>query len=286
MENAAKALLIAGGVLLTMLVVSLLIFSWGRFSEFYNNQDELKELEDVAKFNQQFSAYENRKVHGYELISLANKVADYNMRYSDKTGAQNDKKYTPITMKFNITTEQAESFQFKKDPYDVIVPLRNLQPLFKKNEYIQSNVKNDIVGDIWGEGTKIEDIYGSADIATRLAKSINVLILSKDDFDSNRESKGWNETASKRAALDDYNFIVEKEEDKIEKYKNKENWTKTEYENTVKKDYQDMINKLIVDANIMHYYEYYQFKKAIFKCKEIQYDSVSNRISYMEFYIE
>ena len=105
MENASKALLMAGGVLLAMMVIAFALFAWGKFGEFYDSKDELKDVEDVAKFNEQFTAYQRNDVHGYELISLANKVADYNFRFSNYTAAdaadrnaQNDQKYNPITM--------------------------------------------------------------------------------------------------------------------------------------------------------------------------------------------
>ena len=93
MENASRALLIAGGILLVMMIIALLIFSWSKFTEFYSNDDELAEIENISKFNLQFTNHENRDVYGYELISLANKVADYNMRYSNASGAQNDEHY-------------------------------------------------------------------------------------------------------------------------------------------------------------------------------------------------
>lgn len=109
MENASKALLIAGGILLVMLIIGLLIFSWSKFSDFYNQSDELAEIEDITKFNLQFTNYENRKVYGYELISLANKIADYNMRYSNV--GQNDEKYTPITMEIDFN-RKADVFYF------------------------------------------------------------------------------------------------------------------------------------------------------------------------------
>ena len=106
MENASKALLMAGGILLVMLIIALLIFSWSKFTEFYSNDDELTEIDNISKFNLQFTNYENRDVYGYELISLANKVADYNMRYSNAEGAQNDEKYKKITMNVDLKSQK------------------------------------------------------------------------------------------------------------------------------------------------------------------------------------
>ncbi len=106
MENASKALLIAGGILLTMLIIGLVIFAWSSFSDFYNKNDELEDIENTAKFNEQFTNYNRNNVYGYELISLANKVADYNKRYSSAENATNDKKYNPITMTISFPNDK------------------------------------------------------------------------------------------------------------------------------------------------------------------------------------
>ena len=74
MENASKALLIAGGVLLTMLVVGVIVFARERFSEYYSSQSAIKDIDNTAEFNKQFTNYERTNVTGNELISLINKV--------------------------------------------------------------------------------------------------------------------------------------------------------------------------------------------------------------------
>ena len=53
MENASRALMMAAGALLTMLVLALLVFSWRRISDYYNKGDELKEIENLTNFNLQ-----------------------------------------------------------------------------------------------------------------------------------------------------------------------------------------------------------------------------------------
>ena len=98
MENATKALLMAAGVLLTMLIVMLLLFFKGKITEFYDEQGKIEDIENVEIFNKHFTNYERKKVYGYELISLANMVEDYNTRHSASDGAQNDEKYKPITL--------------------------------------------------------------------------------------------------------------------------------------------------------------------------------------------
>lgn len=280
MENASKALLIAGSVLLTMIIVGLAIFAWGKFSDFYNKNDDLSEIEDLTKFNLQFTNYEGRDVYGYELISLANKVADYNFKHSNAQGAQNDEKYNPITMSFSMTQEQVDSLKFSKT-----IPNENggemtisaNQQLFTSPKYTQSTAEDQIVGNITVKASDIEEDYGSAEIATKLAKSINSLILSKEQFDYNEKNKNMSVPQSKASALTTYNRIVGTDSDKY-----------IEFDNTnlddINKKYKFMRNSLLNRAaNVLKYYEFYQFKRRTFTCTKIEYDDVTGRVSKIEF---
>lgn len=60
MENASKALLIAGGMLLFIIVLSLAIFIWGRIGKQAAGFYERLEQSDVDEFNEKFTRYEGR----------------------------------------------------------------------------------------------------------------------------------------------------------------------------------------------------------------------------------
>lgn len=61
------------------------------------------------------------------------------------------------------------------------------------------------------------------------------------------------------------------------------NETISEYE--INNIYSNMQRKLTNDASIMKYYEYYQFKRGIFKCTstDITYDQSTGRVSTIKF---
>ena len=86
MENASKALIIAGGVLIALLVISLLVVGWNRLTEYSISQEQIETVEQIIKFNKEFESYNKRVVRGYELISLENLVEDTNRRYSTADG--------------------------------------------------------------------------------------------------------------------------------------------------------------------------------------------------------
>lgn len=82
MENISKALLIAGGVLFAILVLTLLIIFRGNISSYFTEQHNAKILEQVTEFNNKFENYNGQTIRGSELISVMNRVVDYNRTYS------------------------------------------------------------------------------------------------------------------------------------------------------------------------------------------------------------
>ena len=77
MENASKALIMAGSVLIAILVIGLLVFGYNQLSDLEQQKEDsegdLKGTEYMKKF-EQF----NRTLYGSELLSLANLQEDYN----------------------------------------------------------------------------------------------------------------------------------------------------------------------------------------------------------------
>lgn len=100
MENASKALLIAGGMLLAMLLVGLVIINYNQIVEFYNKDKDMTKTEQIAKFNSEYTEYNRKDVRGSDLLSLVNKVVDYNKR--------NDE-----TITITITIEDFTNFYYK-----------------------------------------------------------------------------------------------------------------------------------------------------------------------------
>jgi len=84
MENASKALLMAAGVLIGILVLSLAVYlfiSFGASAREVNNRIEESKL---TQFNAQFNVYEGRTdVTIYDIISLGNLAKENNEYYKD-----------------------------------------------------------------------------------------------------------------------------------------------------------------------------------------------------------
>lgn len=85
MENASKALIMAGAVLIALMVIALLVFFFNNIRDLQKTNLTSEEVEQATEFNKQYDVYA-RDVYGSELLSLANKVVDYNERESDNKG--------------------------------------------------------------------------------------------------------------------------------------------------------------------------------------------------------
>ena len=83
MENASKALIIAGGVLLAVIIIGILVYTWGNVSSFVSSQDDLKDQQQLASFNKQFESYYKSLLRGAEVASIINKVRSNNVAYED-----------------------------------------------------------------------------------------------------------------------------------------------------------------------------------------------------------
>ncbi len=78
MENASKALIIAGGILLALLILSVLIYVGTTLSNMANQQNQSKQLEQTAEFNRTYEAYNRSRLYGTDVISVVNRAIDYN----------------------------------------------------------------------------------------------------------------------------------------------------------------------------------------------------------------
>ena len=68
MENAAKALEIAGGILIAALVVSVLIVSYNNMKALPDTQEQVLSAQQLQSFNQSFLSYNSQNLQGIKMI--------------------------------------------------------------------------------------------------------------------------------------------------------------------------------------------------------------------------
>ena len=95
MENAAKALMIAGGILIAVLIISVLVSTFSTMSEFQLSQLSEEEQQQIIQFNEQYTKYINEYVYGTEVITAINKVLSHtNYEITVNVVFQNSKEYS------------------------------------------------------------------------------------------------------------------------------------------------------------------------------------------------
>ena len=109
MENASKALIMAGGVLISLMVIGLLVLFYNNLSGMQKIKTDSETEQQATEFNKQYDVYA-RDVYGSEILSIANKIADYNKREADNKG------YTKIELKVKLNKDIDDTY-FKKGEY-------------------------------------------------------------------------------------------------------------------------------------------------------------------------
>ena len=106
MENASKALLIGAAILFAVMILSLLMISYQQISSYFSADHEATVIEQTTKFNSQFENYNQKSIRGTDMISLMNKVIDYNERLSYMQGTNYKRIEITITLGDSSTLNQ------------------------------------------------------------------------------------------------------------------------------------------------------------------------------------
>ena len=78
MENASKAMLISGGVLVAMLVLAIGVYLFANYSNIALSYEQKIETIEIQKFNANFIKFEGRKnITIHEIVTLANFAKQY-----------------------------------------------------------------------------------------------------------------------------------------------------------------------------------------------------------------
>lgn len=111
MENASKALIMAGGILIALVIIGTLVVSYKSLSQVKQEEMTAAEIEQVAEFNKSLESYNRDSLYGNDVISVINKVENYNKTES------NEKGYVKIEMRVSISNEVVGTDHFKAKTY-------------------------------------------------------------------------------------------------------------------------------------------------------------------------
>lgn len=274
MENLTKALLIAAAMMIVVLILSILVMGYNRISDYYKQEHELTAIEQTAEFNKRFENYHRKNIRGNDMISLMNRVIDYNtsQSYQDETS------YPRIRVTIEIGAENLQYFQYNT--------IRYLTPKITNTEGSGSVYDNDkqliaITNTPTNliEYAKSNGIEGMTDEKLqKLSAEISNLMVSETDTTS-----GSIKTRFKRAQVLESILGL-----KVGYYGETGDYDiRIDRETAITTGWSDGLKIIEKIQDIAtQYYEYTQFKRAKFNCTEIEYDATTGRVVEMNFKVQ
>lgn len=170
MENASKALIMAGSVLIAIMIISILVMAYNNLTETMNAKNDEQTIEQVIEFNKQYDVYYRDNLYGSDILSLANKVEDYNERQSKEQGYA--KLDIEVTFSKTIEAYDNEKIVQKNVKYesdDINEKTKYLED--KINYYKKQTIAGKTIPSLSGLRTKeLEELFKQANITSEQEK--------------------------------------------------------------------------------------------------------------------
>ena len=167
MENASKALLMAGGILIAMLIIGALVLMFNQVGTYGKAQEASKKNSQIADFNKDFERYlDDKGITGTDVISIINKVIDYN----NKAKSGGVEKSVNYDVKLSVTISNLDSFnsQYAYEKIDY--------KMFKNDSYTVGDdydkLTNKLLNDLKSV-SDAEDIVKSNDLLKQISGMYN-----------------------------------------------------------------------------------------------------------------
>lgn len=109
MENAAKALEMAGSVLIGLLILGCLVFAYTNLADEKKIEQDSLRAEQSKDFNKPYEAYNRKNLYGSDVLSVANMIESYNKIEAENPSDSNsrgnnvNKSYDKIDIKITVT---------------------------------------------------------------------------------------------------------------------------------------------------------------------------------------
>lgn len=275
MENSAKAIIIAGGMFILIMVITLLVIFGRSLSSYMQDQHDKEMVKQITEFNNKFANYQGTELRGNELISVLNRVIDYNALEAGEYG------YDPVLVEIDLVDRNALDSVIKFNSTD-----ENF--LFKKNVRKIKNSKDsdDELKTISQKGTTILSKYSDKEkypdnyIPKLTDTKLQKLSAEISNIAQKQDNSSWLDGYDRKEV---YNSTRAKKLTNILGYQ-------VSAEGTEKcKINVDGIEKDIIPAvkkATCEYYQYTQFKRIMFKCTLIEYSQDTGRINKMSFEVK
>lgn len=114
MDNAPRALLIAGGIMIALMVVAIVLTLIFTIRDYYRGQYDSTKASQIAEINNQFEPYIKDELTLMEMKTLYNKIQSYNTKNPDEIIHTNIKQIYEDGKTYRIDTLFSEIDQDEK----------------------------------------------------------------------------------------------------------------------------------------------------------------------------
>lgn len=141
MENASKALTMAAGVLIAILIIALIYVLINNISDLSQQDEQQLIAKQTATFNKDFESYDRKLMRGVDLITVINKAIANNEKY------ENEQKIYDINIVFTLKSDVTTVTVKVKNNKQVGKP--KTAPVFDGNKKIEliDNKAGDRIND-------------------------------------------------------------------------------------------------------------------------------------------
>ena len=200
MENASKALIMAGSVLIALMIIGALILTFSNLTAYQETNTRSTRSTQMAEFNSQYETYNRKDVRGSDLYSLLNKAIDYNRRESTAGTNWADKgqemAYEPMVITFTISNISELSAD-------------GTNRLFTSSTNEVTGKSNDFGNKVKDEIDDLEDTYGQTSLTNLTTNLTKIFIDDGADVDKKEEAvKNFN-SASRKLTVNNFSEIDE-----------------------------------------------------------------------------
>jgi len=230
MENASKALLIAAAMIFAVLVITLLVIFYSQISSYFEEKNKMTEIGQLQEFNAKFENYNDKEIRGNELVSIMNRIMDYNNLQADM------QQYERIIINIDLNGHATE---LSYDGTDLII------------DDVISNASND------------EKIKALANLSINLASQSTI--------------PGITELKLQKLSSEIGSIVLGNRATEEEK-----KWRIQKLERILGYSIDNLNINDIVEATKKHY-QLTNFKRTVFKCTDVFYDTETGRINGMNF---
>lgn len=174
MENASKALIMAGSVLLALIIIGAFMLMLTNLTDYQEKTDTAIEQQQIVEFNNQFSTYDRTNLRGNDMLSLMNRIIDYNTRKTvEGIGFQKMK----ITIK-GIDKKILEAIRYDTTGPNLLIKKNtytqdNLSEIVAKPQELESKYQKKYIIQLVNNISKYMDIYNSGVLITEKIKKID-----------------------------------------------------------------------------------------------------------------